>query len=479
MPRNPGTGIYTKPYPDVISDTTIESTVHNGEIADIETDLNTPRPIVAGGTGANSAVQARDNLDAEVAMQRVTNFDSHPWEPGSFVALNGVTGSPNPASVFMGTFIGNAPIGQGIVLAYDISNVSTPHPLYVRQLISGVWQSWHFVGSDQVDVAGDTMTGNLTISKQAPALILNKTDNAGPCLIQGTYGGLRRWEVAIGSTAAESNPAVGSDFNIAAYDNAGAFRSTALSISRNTGYATFTGDVIINKPVPELSLEKTTSGGNSTIVGKTGANARWRIDLGTTAAESGSNAGSDFAVGRYNDGGFIMDVPLAIQRSTGISTLLAARFNPAGGTLPALGGVISVGSPTGIVGISIRPTDATTWAVNFENNAGTQVGTISTTTTATGYNTSSDERLKEDLKSFDAGNIIDDTNVYDFAWKSTGERSFGILAQQAIEVYPNAVNYNKAEDAWGIDYSKYVPVILQELKALRARVAELEAKLTQ
>ena len=32
----------------------------------------------------------------------------------------------------------------------------------------------------------------------------------------------------------------------------------------------------------------------------------------------------------------------------------------------------------------------------------------------------------------------------------------------------------KEQDWWGIDYSKYVPVLLQELKALRARVAQLE-----
>ena len=94
MPRNPGTGIYTKPYPDVISDTTIESTVHNGEIADIETDLNTPRPIVAGGTGANNAAGARSNLGAERAMQTVTNYDTHVWENGSFWSAAGATAAP-------------------------------------------------------------------------------------------------------------------------------------------------------------------------------------------------------------------------------------------------------------------------------------------------------------------------------------------------------------------------------------------------
>ena len=49
-----------------------------------------------------------------------------------------------------------------------------------------------------------------------------------------------------------------------------------------------------------------------------------------------------------------------------------------------------------------------------------------------------------------------------------------MIAQQAIEVYPTAVTHTEKNDWWGVDYSKYVPVLLQELKALRARVATLE-----
>jgi hypothetical protein len=103
------------------------------------------------------------------------------------------------------------------------------------------------------------------------------------------------------------------------------------------------------------------------------------------------------------------------------------------------------------------------------------VGSITTTTTSTTFNTVSDARLKEDLQAFDAGRIVDNTDVYDFAWKSTGERSYGVLAQQAVDIYPAAVTHIEKEDWWGINYQAYVPILLQELKALRARVAQLEA----
>jgi len=120
-------------------------------------------------------------------------------------------------------------------------------------------------------------------------------------------------------------------------------------------------------------------------------------------------------------------------------------------------------------------------AISFHNSANTAVGTIACNSVSTTYSTSSSAELKEDLKTFDAGNIVDNTDVYDFRWKSTGERAYGVIAQQAVEVYPTAVTHtinpeDKDDEFWGVDYSKYVPVLLQELKALRARVAQLEGK---
>ena len=62
MPRD-GSGIYhTPPGTDGVPDTTIDSAKYNTNVHDVETDLNAPRPIVAGGTGANNAADAAVNL---------------------------------------------------------------------------------------------------------------------------------------------------------------------------------------------------------------------------------------------------------------------------------------------------------------------------------------------------------------------------------------------------------------------------------
>jgi hypothetical protein len=113
----------------------------------------------------------------------------------------------------------------------------------------------------------------------------------------------------------------------------------------------------------------------------------------------------------------------------------------------------------------------------YYNCIGITVGSISVTNTATAYNTSSDGRLKEDLRALSTSEvaaIIDGTEVYDFKWKQTGERAYGVIAQQAAPIYATPAFHDKETDRWFIDYSKYVPVLLREMQALRARVAELE-----
>ena len=114
--------------------------------------------------------------------------------------------------------------------------------------------------------------------------------------------------------------------------------------------------------------------------------------------------------------------------------------------------------------------------VNFFQNNSANVGSISVSNqNTTAYNTTSDVRLKTDAQSFDAGPILDATTIYNFEWTNApGVRAYGVMAQEAVEVFPDAVSHDEANDHWGVDYSKYVPLLLNEIKALRARVAQLE-----
>jgi hypothetical protein len=118
------------------------------------------------------------------------------------------------------------------------------------------------------------------------------------------------------------------------------------------------------------------------------------------------------------------------------------------------------------------------------------VGSISVTSSATAYNTSSDYRLKEDVQPMvGASDRVLALNPVNFAWKADGSRVDGFLAHEAQSVVPEAVTGEKdAVDAegnpeyQGIDQSKLVPLLtaalqeaLQKIETLEARVAALEA----
>jgi hypothetical protein len=134
--------------------------------------------------------------------------------------------------------------------------------------------------------------------------------------------------------------------------------------------------------------------------------------------------------------------------------------------------------------------DLSAYTVQADNNAGTRyfayiangsstpVGTISFTSTATAYNTSSDQRLKENIADADdAGSKIDAIQVRKFDWKADGShQDYGMVAQELLEVAPEAVSAPEdPEEMMGVDYSKLVPMMLKEIQSLRARIAALES----
>jgi len=114
--------------------------------------------------------------------------------------------------------------------------------------------------------------------------------------------------------------------------------------------------------------------------------------------------------------------------------------------------------------------------VIFANPNGV-IGSIQTAGSATSYNTSSDQRLKENIADADdAGSKIDAVQVRKFDWKVDGShQDYGMIAQELIEVAPEAVSAPADPDEMmGVDYSKLVPMLIKEIQQLRQRVAQLE-----
>jgi len=123
--------------------------------------------------------------------------------------------------------------------------------------------------------------------------------------------------------------------------------------------------------------------------------------------------------------------------------------------------------------------------------AGTNVGTISVTTTNTAYNTSSDYRLKENIAPM-TGALAKITQLkpVTYTWKSTGKTSQGFIAHELQAVVPDCVTGEKdAVDEegnpvhQGVDTSYLVATLtaaIQELKVIvDAQAAEIAALKTK
>ncbi len=368
MPRD-GSYHYLVPVgTDGVADQTIDSGRYNAFVHDVELDLNTPRPISAGGTGANNATDALTNMGGETRNQLVTNYDVYPFVSGSFYSGPGATAAPNATDFFEGIcYATNGSIPDFYIearsLATDIK--------YYRRKGAVSWSGWtrddHLaidLASTKVAKAGDTMTGSLvitgtgdlTIGKTLPTLYLSKAGGGDACQIVGQTAGSNRWLIQLGDLTPETGATDGSLFKIVRFDNVGNPNDAPIVINRTDGrvtlignpitalhaatkaYAdtkvakagdTMTGGLTISMPAwPGIVLNKADASSGNYLQGNVGGLGRWAIYLGDTVAESGGNSGSGFLIYRFNDAGGLIDAPFYITRNDGAVHLAATPTAP-------------------------------------------------------------------------------------------------------------------------------------------------------
>jgi hypothetical protein len=160
-------------------------------------------------------------------------------------------------------------------------------------------------------------------------------------------------------------------------------------------------------------------------------------------------------------------------------------------------------------GLRVGTTATSGVAVQFVYEPSDQVGTITNTTSATAYNTSSDYRLKEDdVPMTGATERVKALRPINFAWKIDGSRVDGFFAHEAQEVVPEAVHGTKdamrdeeyevtpavldddgnvvteavmgtrsVPDMQGIDHSKLVPLLTAALQEAITKIEDLTTRL--
>jgi Chaperone of endosialidase/Repeat of unknown function (DUF5907) len=93
----------------------------------------------------------------------------------------------------------------------------------------------------------------------------------------------------------------------------------------------------------------------------------------------------------------------------------------------------------------------------------------------------SDYRLKQDLKDFDALNILNQIPIYDFEWKEFKTRSYGVMAHELQAVLPkavtgakDAVNADGTIDTQQVDYNYLLPITVKAVQEVDKKVVELQ-----
>ena len=119
----------------------------------------------------------------------------------------------------------------------------------------------------------------------------------------------------------------------------------------------------------------------------------------------------------------------------------------------------------------------------FYNGNG-QVGSISTSGTATAYNVASDRKLKTNFRpfDFDAAAILRKTLPGSYNWLADGTVGHGYIAQTLHRHYPPAASKptgrGRKRTGWQVDNSKMVPVLHVRLVEVDTEVAELRKLLS-
>lgn len=276
-------------------------------------------------------------------------------------------------------------------------------------------------------------------------------------------------------------------------DNRGAYISSIITSASNDNALTFATNSAGSSPTERMRI---TSGGN--------------VGIGTSSPAEKlhvyANSGTSFAI--QDTGGV-----LRLVTASGANYIQSGLALTGGSSAPIIfGSIYGVNewmriTSSGDVLINKTGLSAASVGVEFERNSsarmttdgntvlllnrlssdgtlvdirrsGTQVGSISVTTMGTSYNIVSDYRLKQDFKDYNATELISKINTYDFEWKSSNERMYGVKAHELQEVIPYAVTGEKdAEEMQQVDYSKLVPVLVKAIQEQQAQIEELKTKL--
>lgn len=98
--------------------------------------------------------------------------------------------------------------------------------------------------------------------------------------------------------------------------------------------------------------------------------------------------------------------------------------------------------------------------------------------TAAGYDSLSDQSLKENVESIvDSISILEEINPVSFNWKDNGKKSYGVIAQEIEKILPEVVETNPDTGIKSVSYIQLISFLIAAVKEQQAQINMIKQSL--
>ena len=99
---------------------------------------------------------------------------------------------------------------------------------------------------------------------------------------------------------------------------------------------------------------------------------------------------------------------------------------------------------------------------------------------ATSYTTTSDYRIKENVKQLDEKFIIDKLNPVKYLNNNLGKQDIGLIAHELQDIYPELVNGEKdGNQLQSVNYTGLIPILIKEIQDLKKSMKSIKEEVNE